>query len=499
MLMMVFLSTAVMTVVSLQMMQVNVGFGTSNSAASATTANDLAQSAIGMVRADILAKLDAGTLNPGTYSYTDTISIPNDPANLGGASTVAGSFTATISQYRGNTYLITITSTAGGATAQVSDIIEVQPSPPAYSCAVEGAAVESAILAGNLASVSDANLIAYAQNNCMVKNESPPPSGVLSAAGGTNCTGGNPTYSGSGVLDLGTLSGGCYGDVTGTYTAVQVDSLGYGTIDDYIPNAAIIEIGTMTGNSDYFGNNANPRNILIGSMNSGVSTQSASSWYGLYLGSGSDTVDIQGNFTDSDIHTEDSGATGADTVIIRGNVHNTAHIVTEGGNDTLFLKAITQSSANSDVYAEIDSGPGDDKIYVQANNYGDIYGSGGHDIISCTGIFGGTCTVQNDAQFHGQGGNDIISIDAMLTGGTFGGSIVNGNAGYNIIYAKGLTGSSSIQANGSGNPGSNLVIIGGNRTNSTITAYGSNNVLLLKSGTTASGMTISGFARTITY
>jgi hypothetical protein len=108
--------------------------------------------------------------------------------------------------------------------AQANGCIRVDNLPPVtpYDCAT----VEQQILSGNIASVSDAALIDWAQHDCMRKPApaafaAMAPSAMFPMTTGTgpSCSSGAPpgadgtapnyTYTGSGTLNLGSVTGTC--------------------------------------------------------------------------------------------------------------------------------------------------------------------------------------------------------------------------------------------------------------------------------------------------
>jgi hypothetical protein len=93
-------------------------------------ARETAASAFEAVRSDILSKLNAKTTVDTSYRYpaagSNTISMPGDAANLGGALGAVGSYYATMTQARGNSYLVKVTATAGNSTVSVSRLLQLQ-------------------------------------------------------------------------------------------------------------------------------------------------------------------------------------------------------------------------------------------------------------------------------------------------------------------------------------------------------------------------------------
>lgn len=519
MLLMAFLSTAVLTVVSLQMMQVNIGFSGNNSADNRTTAENIANSAVYLAQADILTKLDNGTFDPATYSYSGNVSVPNDPTNLAGASTVAGTYTATILNYNGNTYLVKIVATAGNSTTEAYMPIEVAPSPniPAQ--------VEAAILAGSVASISNADLITYAQSGYAKKTATAPStSGILATPAGAspanNCTttDGSQTKTLSGTLNYGSITNRCGLELyQGTYTGVNVNTISNttaeppGNRESYIwidqPSVAsmAINIGTMDSSSFWVeGANNTAFTVNIKTLQN---TNAAAHW------DNDPDPAIWANYALAEIDTGKMGDTvkvdsgcvgkcyfylggGADTFVLNGAADGDGWLDADDdaatdGNDTLYIK----SMAN---WFGLATYRGDDQIYFQSGAQFSLYGGAGNDIIACTNAFGAACTLTgSDPYIYGEAGNDIISLDAVLN---LNWSEIYGGTGNNILYIKGTQANAMIRANDNvAGAGNSVVILDGNTNGGEVRAYGSNNVLLKKSGITTTGTTITGFARTITY
>ncbi len=70
--------------------------------------------AFAQVETDIRSKLNSLQTVDNTYTYSGTISMPNDPANMGGASSNIATYTAS-AKVRGNLYLVTLTVTTTGS------------------------------------------------------------------------------------------------------------------------------------------------------------------------------------------------------------------------------------------------------------------------------------------------------------------------------------------------------------------------------------------------
>jgi hypothetical protein len=508
-LMMLFLATTVMVMLSLQMTtQTSVG-QVMISAQNNVLAGNLAKTGLAQARDKILTDLDASTLNPlldsgagspATWSYTSPVSVPSDPSNLGSAPVQVGSFTATITRWGADGwYVVKSVGTANGASVTVSDLMNIQPS---YRCSVQGAATESAILAGNITTLTNDDLRKYAQNNCMLKS---PPAGVaaysVTAGTGADCDTSPPSdnHSGSGTLDLGNTTGTCYRSIQGTYSLVHLGSHSTSQwISIHNTSGALTEVHAtdITGASGgiegwNMSANTNSNSPLFLKLNS---LSNGSEAYG---STANDTVSLTGDVNNGWIQT----LAGNDTVIIGGTFTGgswSESLDTGSGNDTVYIR-----ETNVNLRARLLLGTGSDAAYLGSFIYSDIHGDTGNDIISCTSVLGsGGCTAWGGGSWtYAEGGNDIISIDQMVIGTALGAgsnTLLDGGTGNNIIYAKGLSDTTyEIDVNASTSSGAgtgSLVIIGGNRTRGKIRSTGANNVLLLKAGTTSTNTTVCGAA-----
>lgn len=393
-------------------------------------------------------------------------------------------------------------------------MIDNRPPVPAFDCGT----VEGQILAGNIASVSNADLIAWAQNDCMVK---PAPSAVaamdvstafpVTVGTGPSCASGAPPdssadgYTGSGTLNLGSVSGSCGPtNLLGSYEQIY-----FATIDTTEAVSTHYD-GCRTIHVDRLAGGALLR--AFDSANGSVSghaavlrlssTESTSQIAG---GGGNDVVIVTGRVRGNSIAT---GA-GDDTVMIGDGLltddANDTFLRLGDGNDTAYVRllGILGGNPESDIYG----GRGDDRIYFNEFVTEDIFAEDGNDVLSCTGLFGiASCTnVREWAFLVGGNGNDIISVDGPLiqTSATDGSTTVTGDAGFNIIYLKSISNTANRRVTiDVTTTGESLLVIGGDHTTSqatTITAAGANNVLLVKSGSTNTGFTFTGFARTLSY
>ncbi|HEY9686736.1 MAG TPA: hypothetical protein V6C52_07160 [Coleofasciculaceae cyanobacterium] len=509
-LMMLFVATTVMVMLSLQMTtQTSLGqFMTATR--NRMTAESMAKTGLFQARTQILTDLDAGTLNPlldsgagspATWTYTSTVSVPSDPSNLGSAPVSVGSFTATITQWRaGGWYVVKSVGTVGGSSVTFSDLMEIQPS---YTCSVQGAATESAILAGNIATLSDDDLIKYAQNNCMLKA---PPAGIatysVTAGTGTDCSSGTVTDSGSGTLNQGNTTGSCERRIQGTYSLVYLGSHTSSTdINIHNTSGGLTEVHATDISGQYHGIDA--YNVSTASPSSSpllLKLTSVTNDAFISSSTSDDTISITGNLDDASMYDGYiETMTGIDTLIV-GGTWSGADIYMGGGDDSVYVKKGDPHQGGT-LYLE----DGNDVAYLGSFLWDNMYGGDGNDIISCTNVLGnGSCTAFGAAAYiYGEAGNDIISIDQMVIGTALGGTsntILDGGTGNNIIYTKGLSDTTySIDVNvcsGAGVGGGSLVISGGNRTKGIIhcSQGNSNNVLLLKTGTTSTNTTVDGLA-----
>lgn len=125
MMLLLFLMSTVLIGTSLQMM---LGPGAASYLGAysldTTASKELAISGMETVLADIQSKLNGGTSVTSSYTYNSTsITMPTDPANLGGGITTIGSYSATMTAARGNTYLVQVTATVNNSTATYSKLV----------------------------------------------------------------------------------------------------------------------------------------------------------------------------------------------------------------------------------------------------------------------------------------------------------------------------------------------------------------------------------------
>jgi hypothetical protein len=378
----------------------------------------------------------------------------------------------------------------------VSDLMNIQPS---YRCSIDGAATESAILAGNIANLSDNDLIQYAQHDCMLK---PPPAGIaaysVTAGTGTDCSSGTVTDSGSGTLNRRNTTGSCKRKIQGTYSLVYLGSHSSSDwIDVHNTSGGLTEVHATDISGSTAGIGAWDWSIN-GDSNSPVffRLNSLSNGSEVYGSTANDTVSFTGNVNNGVIQT----IAGNDTVILGGGATGYSTVVSLGdGDDTLYSKSWF-------AVGPFTTGIGKDRIYMGGVDSDMDFGAG-DDIFSCTDVLGsGGCSTVVDTgswpDLLGGTGNDIISVDGSFNvdSSAGGGSNIQGQAGKNIIYTKGVNSSNAsyrvkiIASTSSGVGTGSLVVIGGNRIKGAISSSGSNNVLLLKSGTTSTNTTVCGAA-----
>jgi Alpha-L-arabinofuranosidase B, catalytic/Concanavalin A-like lectin/glucanases superfamily len=125
-LLMVFMASVVMMGTSLQLM---TGSSTINylgkTSQSNLAAQELATTALATVTSYVQTQLNSNaTVNTSYFATPTTVTMPADPTALGGGTVNLGSYTATITA-RGNSYLLRVTGTVGGASATVTNVVNV--------------------------------------------------------------------------------------------------------------------------------------------------------------------------------------------------------------------------------------------------------------------------------------------------------------------------------------------------------------------------------------
>lgn len=92
------------------------------------------QTALQAIRSDLQTKLDSGSVIDTSYRYPSTLgtynsaSVPNDPANLAGASTTVGQYWGRVLNVKGNYYLVEVTGIVNGAQTTVTEILQMESS-----------------------------------------------------------------------------------------------------------------------------------------------------------------------------------------------------------------------------------------------------------------------------------------------------------------------------------------------------------------------------------
>lgn len=96
-------------------------------------ANHIVQAGLKACKDDIIAKLNSGTLVTTAYRYpalgSNTVTVPDDPNNLGGVSSVVGSYFATVTHARGNSYFVRVTATSGSSVTAASALFFASGEP----------------------------------------------------------------------------------------------------------------------------------------------------------------------------------------------------------------------------------------------------------------------------------------------------------------------------------------------------------------------------------
>lgn len=126
-LLIVFLVSTVLIGASLQMVVGPVGLAyLGSSSQDNLSAQELAAIGMETVLADIQTRLNTNQTVDTSYTYSSTsVTMPQDPASLGGSSSTVGSYSATMTAARGDTYLVKVTAVVGQATASVSRLIHM--------------------------------------------------------------------------------------------------------------------------------------------------------------------------------------------------------------------------------------------------------------------------------------------------------------------------------------------------------------------------------------
>jgi hypothetical protein len=508
-LLMVFIASTILVGVSFQLVSTPATIaymGTSSQ--DNLAARQVALVGLDATESDIRTKLNANQTITTSYRYpssgSNNITIPSDPSNLVSSGVQVGSYYATIPQARGNTYLIKVTATVGGATVEYSRLMQANKVttvvPSSYDCSV----VENQVLAGNIASIASADLITWAQNNCMVKTASVT---MQTPSAGSGSTSSCSTYTGSGTISFASLSA-CTYNVHGTYTTVQLHSSPSTTANSYlfsypgaIASRAIHVPGNVGSQAGIKASNSTgtpstvPHTFYFNATNPAAAPE-------IYGGDGDDTMYLNGAST-ADIWTFD----GANNVYISGTWGTSTNgswlklgETGDTGTNTVYINNLTNYPGQGATITAYSTGVskiyfnsiGGDDIWIDTTSAADIIGCG----VSFTGGTGTCGTFANGVGgMNTAAGNDIISLDAML-GSRWS---VNAGSGNNIVYFKGCGGTSTDTTSVQAGSTTSLLIVGGNRSaDCWVNGPGGSAVILKKSGITE-GNSTSGYARTLTY
>lgn len=124
---MVFLVSTIMIGTSLQLVSapVNVSYLGSSSQDN-MAAQELAYTGMETVLTDIQSRLNSNQTVSTSYTYpTTSVTMPQDPSSLGGATATVGSYSATMTAARGDAYLVKVTATVGSGSASLSRLIHI--------------------------------------------------------------------------------------------------------------------------------------------------------------------------------------------------------------------------------------------------------------------------------------------------------------------------------------------------------------------------------------
>jgi len=126
-LLMVFLVSTVLIGASLQMVTAPVSLAYLGSSSQNTlSAQEVVEIGMETVMTDIQTKRNNNQTVDTSYTYpTTSVTIPQDPAVLGGATTTVGSYSATMTAARGDAFLVKVTATVGSASYSLSKLIPV--------------------------------------------------------------------------------------------------------------------------------------------------------------------------------------------------------------------------------------------------------------------------------------------------------------------------------------------------------------------------------------
>ena len=124
---MVFLVSTVMIGASLQMLAAPVSLSyLGSSSQDNLSAQEVANIGMETVLADIQTRRNNNQTVDTSYTYSSTsVTVPQDPASLGGSTTTLGSYSATMTAARGDAFLVKVTATVGSASYSLSKLIHI--------------------------------------------------------------------------------------------------------------------------------------------------------------------------------------------------------------------------------------------------------------------------------------------------------------------------------------------------------------------------------------
>lgn len=462
------------------------------------SAQMLTLAALEALKTDVQTRLNNNQTVDTSYTLSATdITAPTDPANPGSGTTVIGSYSGTITLVRGFTYLANVVVTVGDAVYSKSELFQMNKHPmpgSVFDCSVDGATIETAIAAGTISTISDADLISYAQNGCYAR------SGSITTIP-ESCVDRPTTYrwesgtfhdtAGTGIYEVERLQHAIGYFDTGSYSRIE---LGIDRILGVASDIVTLYSTTTAARAIHIDNNQ-----LDGSLVIDASSSSGAHTFALNSKGGNDLMNITGS-TGNDVFSLGgttpngtmSGGAGDDTFIFYGT--SASSVVTGTGNDKAYLNLISSGSidASTSTTAQI--------YFNSMSATGSITGSPGNDTIACNVGFNAATpacssltSTAGTPEISTGSGNDTVYLPVAL-GANFN---VVGGAGNNLIYANGLSASSSAIGAGSGK---SLVIVGGNiASGASVTSTGTNSVLLINSAASTSGATMTGFSRTLYY
>jgi hypothetical protein len=417
------------------------------------------------------SQLDASQpVNIGTTT-TGNITIAADPANITGTTQPIATYTATVTGKSGNNYWLSVATTTQGNTTVTEKIYNYVPTP-AFNCRF----VETRILEGQLDTISDSDLISYAQNGCALQSDKGKPfvdtgSETIDYGTGSPYTTTYTAPAGSGTLNLNNLTT-CVATVNNNYDLVKLRDITAGStlISTANSNRSILA-GNIANSYMLLYGGAFQQRILIDNLNTSTINGLASK--GIIVKINADDMVL------SNIY----GFNNNDSVVVANkDINNSGVYLYEGDNQFAFKTAKTSYISG---YA------GNDSAYFQSLiTSSTVHLGNGNNTVFCNNLYG-ICDGLTTSYIYTGTGNDFIVINNTLKVG----SIIHAGLGNNIVYFKGASGVSPTYAYGK-----SLVILDGDLTNSGIyTTPASGSVLLKKSSGVVSGSVISGFTRTINF